>query len=741
MPSHRLLTLSSLALGIVLACSSSKSGGDDAAAAVREPEPDPIPCSAAEVQTSMDAATGVRVFADDALPAQVKSDVALYLGRMWKTQVSVESGAPPAAGDAIWISSSDDAKARARHASSTYSLARNDDGGRKLLVAYAPAMSDLVSATYALLEELGARFFHPMQELIPELGAPFFPRALDAHRTAFSKVRGMQPHVLHPLEYMPSLHQPGDDHLAEAKKLIDWIVKTGQNHIQWPLMASVDWPQLAEHSRKIVEYAHSRGVTVGSAVQMHYKAALQRNYVLVHDETKFKEQIEEGLSRLMEVPWDEVELAMGEFLTTDPEGLLVWLNTAVEHLGKIAPNTHVAVQNHCGNYPQLFVNFRGQPNTYFYHIPRFADQRLGQTVHSLFWYDLYREGGMYQHPNFKFQRDFIFEELAKAPPNGDEKQRRRIRYFPESAYWIATDVDVPAFLPEFVEGRWTDIHRLNEDVKAKGVPSLDGHVLFSSGHEWGFWLNDYLTAKILWEPEAPLERFYAHYTSAFGSCSANISDDFTKLVALQRTFLFEKKLIAYVSGEDNAVDLGQLVAGITIRELRKKFDELVTGSEADRAAFESTVLADLETYVREVRPLEDAIAARARGSDATLAPWSTELRDGVRIVRVRIEHSILLYKAILAYARQNTAEAEKLLAQARAKTELAKEVVTDREKGYRFDVGRLTDAYENPTNYAFGYLRQPHTQCLWRRQDEQARRIIEENLINSLPTGLPSCLD
>jgi hypothetical protein len=740
MRSSRLVSIfGSALLGLVIAaggCSSS----DPSPANQGPPLPPPIPCAATEVSGGMDpAAADTRVFVDDTLPFEVRGDLGAYLGKMWKRPVTVEVGAPASSGDAVWISSSDDAKTKARHtgAANSFSLVRADDGagGRKLLIAAADNPRDLTFAAYALLEEMGARFFHPMQELVPEFGAPFFPRGLDAHRTALTRVRGLQPHILHPVEYMRSLHEPGEAHLAEAKKLIDWLVKTGQNHIQWPLMASVPWDGLADHSRKIIEYAHLRGVTVGSVVQMHYKAALQRNYVLVHDDAKWKEQIGEELTRLMQVPWDEVELALGEFLTTDPEAVLTWINRAVEHLGTIAPNTKVAVQNHCGNYDQLYVNFRGDPKSYFYHVPRYADERLGQTVHTLFWYDLYREGGMYQHPNFHFQRDFIFEELAKG--------KRRVRYFPESAYWIATDVDVPAFLPEFVEGRWTDIHRLDEDIRAKGLNPLDGHVLFSSGHEWGFWLNDYLTAKALWEPAAPLEKFFTHYTSVYGSCGARIGEDFNRFVSLQRTYLFEKKLIAYVSGEDNAVDLGSLVAGITIRELRKKFDDLVTGSDADRTGFEGGVLSDLETFVREVKTIESDIDQRARGSatDASLAPWLNELRDGIRIDRQRVEHSILLYRAILAYSRNNHEEATRLFNAAKKKTDEAKLTIDERAKGYRFDVGRLTNGYENPTNYAFGYLRQGHTQCLWRRQEEQARRIIEEGIVGSFPTGLPSCLD
>lgn len=689
------------------------------------------------------ASRDTRVFADDTLPIEVRADLSAYLGRMWKRPVTIETGQPPLAGgdDAVWISSSDEAKAKARHsgAADSFSLVRADGDGHKLLVASADNPRDLSFAAYALLEEMGARFFHPMQELVPDLGAPFFPAGLDAHRTALTRVRGLQPHILHPIEYMKSLHEPGEASLAEAKKLIDWLVKTGQNHIQWPLMASVPWDGLADHSRKIIEYAHLRGVTVGCVVQMHHKAALQRNYVLVRDDARWKEQIAAELTRLMQVPWDEVELALGEFLTTDPEAVLTWINTAVTHLGTIAPNTRVAVQNHVGNYDQLYVDFRGTPRSYFYHVPRHADERLGQTVHTLFWYDLYREGGMYQHPNFHFQRDFIFEELAKG--------KRRVRYFPESAYWIATDIDVPSFLPEFVEGRWTDIHRLDEDIRAKNLAPLDGHVLFSSGHEWGFWLNDYLTAKALWEPAAPLEKLFTHYTSIYGSCGVEIGADFNRFVLLQRTYLFEKKLIAYVSGEDNAVDLGSLVAGITIRDLRKKFDDLVTGGEADRRGFEGGVLADLDAFVREVKPIEADIDQRARGTssgpaaDAALSPWLNELRDGVRIVRQRIEHSILLYRAILAYGRSDHAEAARLFVAAKKKTDEAKITIDERAKGYRFDVGRLTNGYENPTNYAFGYLRQGHTQCLWRRQEEQARRIIEEGIVGSFPTGLPSCLD
>lgn len=702
------------------------------------PDAPPLPvttCTSSDIALSMDPASDVRVLVDADLPAQVSADLGSYLSRLWRRPVSVTAGAPDGApGDVVWVSSSQAAKDKARAPDGGYALVRVDEGGNKLLIAAAASPGDRQFAAYALLEELGVRFFHPMQELVPELDGPRFPRALDARRTPMTKTaRGLQPHLLHPTEYMATFQEPGEAHLAEARRFIDWLVKTGQNHVQWPLLeeSATPWGPFSEHARQIAAYAHSRGVTVGAVIQMHQKAALQRNYVLVKKDEGYKDQIEGSLTKAMEVPWDDVELALGEFLAADPNRVLEWLDISVAHLAAIAPQTRVAVQNHVGNFPDLWLDFRGK-RTFFYHLPQYADPRLGQTVHTVSWYDLYRDRGMYQHPNFFLQRQYILEQLKD--PTG-----RRVRYYPESAYWIAADVDVPVFLPEFIESRWLDIHGLDADIRNASLPQLDGHVLFSSGHEWGYWLTDYLTAKMSWEPAAPLEHFVSHYASAFGSCGGGVAAELSSFMALQKKYLFDGRLIPYVSGEDATVETGASI-GFLIRDIRKKFEDLVTGPESDRVELEANVLAPLEAMALETRPIEDSIAARCRGSDPILVPWCNELRDGVRIVRLRLEHAVTVYRAVLAHARGDNSSARELLAKARDKTERAKVVIEEREKSYRFDLERLTGAYYNPTFYPFGYLRQAHTQCLWRRRDQFARLIIEENVLGST-SDVPTCLD
>lgn len=677
-----------------------------------------IDCRSSELAFPTDVVSDVRVFVDADVPQQVAADLGSYLSRLWKTSVPVVTGAPDGTGHAIWVTAS-------QAPPEGYSIVRAD----KRIVVSAKQRGDLVAGAYALLEELGIRFFHPMQELVPELDAPRFPRTLDVRRTAAFKTRGLQFHTIHPIEYMQTFLVPSEEHLAEAKRTIDWFVKTGQNHLQWYILGTLDWASYRGYARQIVDYAHARGMTVGAVINLASRGALQNNYVLVRNEARYVEEIAEGTDRILEVPFDEIEIAFGEFLGSEPEKILTWLNAFVEHVGKVAPNVRTGVHNHIGNYPELYVDYKGK-KTFFYHLPQYADLRLGQTVHTVFWYDTYRDKGMYEHPDFHFQREYMLSQL----PTG-----RRVRYYPESAYWIGADVDVPVFLPEYLESRWIDIHGLEEDTRRAGLPKLDGHIVFSSGHEWGYWMTDYLVAKMLWEPAAPLDRFVSHVGSAYGSCAAGVTQELSHVIALQRKYLFDDQLIPYVSGEDATVEFG-ITIGIKIRPVRKKFEELVTEPEESRVAFEKNVLAPLEALSKEYRPIEDSLAARTRGADAALLPWISELRDGVRIVRIRIDHAVTIYRAVLAHARGDNAAARQGLAAARAITQQAKAVIEAREKMYRFDVGRVTDFYTNPTFYSFGYLRQAHTQCFFRRREEFARLIIEENVLGST-SDVPTCFE
>jgi hypothetical protein len=636
---------------------------------------------------------------------------------MWGAPIPVASATPDFSKPlTIWVSTSDAAKTAANATSDAgYAIERVDANGTTRVIVWAKDAATLATGAYALLEELGVRFFHAKQELVPKLPGPRIPQAMHVRRAPMTKVRGIQLHTLHPIEWFKPFNEPSPENLADAKRFIDWLVKTGQNHVQWCLLETVDFDAWKPHAQAIVDYARSRGVTVGAVVQVWGGAALQNNYVLVKDASQWQAQMDAQLDKLATISWDAVELALGEFLSTDPQSVIDWLSHATDHTLQKLPNAVVDVQNHVGNYPQLWVQYQGQ-TVFYYHLPQFSDPRLGQTVHTLFFFDLYRNWAMYNHPDFHLQHDYIVKELPT----------RRVRYFPESAYWITADIDVPAFLPEFVYARWIDINGLATELPKANLPALEGHVMFSSGHEWGYWLTDYLTAKMLWEADQPLDHFFAHYADAFGSCAADVAGLVSSLTTVQTKYLFDQKLVAYISGEDATIDVGYK-AGIPTHPRRVQFEEVVAMNDGDRAAFEQSVVAPLEAMAAEMQPIDDAIAARCRGSDDALAPWCNELSDGITIVRLRAKHAALVYRAILSYARGDKSDASSKLDLARAVTDDATKVIAKREGAYRFDLPRLTDAYENPTYYKFGYLRQAHTQCFWRRREDQVQWFFDND--------------
>jgi hypothetical protein len=154
-----------------------------------------------------------------------------------------------------------------------------------------------------------------------------------------------------------------------------------------------------------------------------------------------------------------------------------------------------------------------------------------------------------------------------------------------------------------------------------------------------------------------------------------------------------------VQGENVDVELGYL-AGLETHPRRVEFETVLAMNDGDRATFQTDVVDALESMAGDILPIENAVAARCRGSDAATAPWCNELWDGISIVRLRAEHAAHLYRAILdkAAGTDGTAEYNAAL----GVTTEAAAVIARREAHYRFDLSRMVDDYTNPTVYQFG---------------------------------------
>ena len=73
----------------------------------------------------------------------------------------------------------------------------------------------------------------------------------------------------------------------------------------------------------------------------------------------------------------------------------------------------------------------------------------------------------------------------------------QVIYYGETAYWVSVDVDVPLFLPLYGERRLHDLRLIAAKEDSMGI-HIDGQMNFDSGWEWGYWLNDVITARAAW---------------------------------------------------------------------------------------------------------------------------------------------------------------------------------------------------------------------------------------------------
>ncbi len=644
-----------------------------------------------------------------------KKDFVNYIERLWNNNVpEISDGKPDFSKPVIiWFSTTDEGEKFLGEAiDNGFIMKKINSGSSTIFLVFASDNINLSFAIYNFLEELGIRFFHPTDEFVPKFSGIFLPQELNSKNFSPFKTRGIHLHLLHPIEYFRSFNEVGEENLKEARKFIDWLVKTGQNYIQWSILKTLDFPRWIEHAKNIVDYAHMRGLKVGAEIQLLSSASLQNSFVLVSSEKNWKEQIRNQIDFLMNIPWDNIEIGFGEFFSSNPEELIDMLNYIIKYTEERYPHVTISVVNHVGNYPNLWINYKGE-SIFYYHLPKFADPRIVNNVHTVFFFDLFRDWGGYGHPNFHLHRDYLIELLPS----------RIVRYKPESAYWCSADIDVPAFLPEYIHSRWIDINGLVNEIEKRKLPMIEGHIMFSSGHEWGYWMTDYLTAKMLWNPKAEFKKFIEHYSIAYGNCSDTIERLLLEFINLQTIYLFDNRLVPFISGEDIYDDIGYM-AGIETHPKRVQFEELLKMTQEELRKFETDKIDKLKEMADKIIPLESELEIKCNASDSFIRTWCSELYDGFKIIRLRLMHSYNLYKAVIGKIKGE--DFQKYIDEAEKIRGEAEKTIKNREQFLRFDLERLTGSYTNPTIYPFGYLRQAHTLCFWNRQEEQAKYVIEK---------------
>lgn len=599
---------------------------------------------------------------------------------------------------------------------------RVDGEGTRLLVSG----GDTLGVQYGLwhaLELLGYRFLHPWKSVVPKTpqAAPAAELGVE-HAPDMKKRRGLHLHTLHPIEALYDFWVPGEANLEGAQRTIDFLIKNRGNYIQWAALDDVQQDDAVTdawraHTRAITAFAHAHGVQTGVQIQLFGQSNLQNAFDLI-DDGPLDPVLE--LRRRLHVlldgnGFDVTCLSFGEFFAADPAAFVDQVNVAYDEMKAAQPSLEVTALIHVGNYDNLRVTFMGERLLYYFLV-KFANPAIVPWIHTTMYYNLYEDaGGAYLHDRFDEHRAFLEAKLAAGQPAG---------YLPENAYWIAFDNDVPTFLPLYVRSRWLDVDRLG----ASG--HLDDHVIFSTGWEWGYWLEDVAVLRMNYEKPAAWDADVQRVFAAWGEQGAKVGALVKRLADVEHDFLIGHRLAAYLAGRDQLIDAGDKL-GIFSQPDREELSEVAALDAAGRAAFVTDKLAVMADFAEQLTALDTEL--RALGVDAE-DPFLSEVQDGFTVTAARARFIHAMYAATVAWADTGSdggwlAKADGFLADGRAA------VAHRRSRLHDPDPKTILRNTANPTFYQYGYLREADSLCFWERERAQARVLI-------LQTGdqIPGCV-
>lgn len=620
------------------------------------------------------------------------------------------------------------------------SITRTDD---KLRIQVAGQGRGLLFGVYAALEKLGYRFWNPLEAYIPP--SVSLPPNQHLRESPTYAARGFTHHTMHPLELAHVLNGwgPGGAQdaagwqglLPEWESYLEWLIANRQNEIEWVLLEKAPWAEFARSPERQARLRQLTGIGHDWQVRIGIDAPLaleqQNGWRLIPqtgEPAAENAQLLANLDWLADIGLDFVstELGTSEFTHGGAKGIVDWLNAATDHLAKrglpFFSKIHISSGQHTPDYkdPQT-----GEPlNINF--LPYYADPRLGVMPHSVQIYALDDPAPTYGHTDFSEMHRFMRMTSGKHP----------MLWFPETAYWVNYDIHVPLFLPVYARQRVHDLRLL----KREGL-KLEGQMLFSSGWENGYWLNDVLTARSSWNPgteiaddrqylEGLLQEQLAPYGPAAGELTELLLDTMDvqhKLLVLGQTGnqpgpkdVTLRTGIAYLAGQDTWSQLAGVIRGFGLSGYQ---------TQPDRLEFE-TLRQDpsaLKLYRAEIAPLlaamnvqlgqlADRAQALAPKVPPYLAGWYAELRNGLSFDRLRAELVYQLMEATADQALGQDASAKARLRDALGILTQAEALAAAQTKLYSANPERIAGwGAPNPTAYRYGYLWPARSLYFWKR--------------------------
>jgi hypothetical protein len=595
----------------------------------------------------------------------------------------------------------------------SYCWRSRSETGTTVLRLQARSPDGVACGLYGLLQgKLGFRFHHPRESVLPKYRRwPLPAQFTFSGRPRFEK-SGFHLHTMHPIELAEQiLNQEYPNAFEDVARYIDWLARNGQNSMQFVLLRGIDrdlWPR---HAARIVEYAHRRGVMCG--VQISLSMLQQQAFqaiTLLRLYPSYLRQVDDTLSWLFQVPWDFVSLepTMGEHLP---------------FLNKLVPDIQSHLERQVAERYHALLLFGthviGGAGTM--REPQLASS--GILVHSVMCYSVSEKCA----PVYGNQNQCFMLQTAQR-----EQPRRETWYWPESSYWVGFDTPIPLLLLPYLDAR-------HQDIEIMARLGINGHLTFTSGWEWGYWLIDWSIARWSWEYR---DSQTVRQSSSVSPLLEILPDPrlrpmWQEALRLQNLYLKERDLLRFMA------------AATPFSELPYPFDKpfqptpdfhyarLLSSATSQEASMKlGRPINDLEEYAGKMGALSQKMAlilARdcTSGNPAALMQrtLARELTRALAVSALRARHRALTLRALSAkiYERSGGGGTDKRtsttwLATARLVRYKALNLVKQQESGYRYPLSLVARQREGMTAYPFGYLYPAGRLFFWEREEEQVEQ-------------------
>lgn len=520
---------------------------------------------------------------------------------------------------------------------------------------------------YMTLTRLGFLFPHPRTQISPTLDQVRSHCGEVFTWNPAMKYHGFHFHTLHPNEWVHGFLL-GKEKIAF--ETIRWLARNQQNIFDLSLLRQADntiFKNLKAPFALAKKFGIHAGIAFGAALHQ------QNSFKLISLPRSFSDRLSVSQIR-MRLPWIlknidvsylDVEMGTSEFTSTNYERTLKWLNTiadlAEERGVKMLVKVHCSTNqssSRWGNY-----NF----------LPQYANSNVGILPHTVYLYGLNDESApMYGNQNFKHVFDFMKSQMHK----------RRTWYYPENSYFIALDIDIPLLLTDYLLTR-------ADDSKTIADLGVEGQIVFTTGHELGYWLFDWTSAL--------LNNKDFNFDPKIGLKLLGEEDDsWDRVLRFQNKWFKEKGLLSIVTFPNFGDEIIPGTHLILQRNFLKKL-------------YRSPALLD-----GEIKLLEDALAE----IPTELNIQNTELRAMWEVTEARIHHALFNRRALrepmLMNVHLDDAVRYRLLAQ--------RKINQVRSRNSRYPEIPLFERHANPTAYPWGYAYPASNLHYWKREEEQIRR-------------------